>query len=222
MIEKTIIGEKTNSAYLNSQPKLHDMKKAIVGSIVGGLIIFIWQFISFAAVDLHKAAHQYTDKQDAIMNFLNSQGLKEGGYMLPSVPEGTSWSDRDKAMEASAGKPWVMIQYHEKMEANMTMNMIRGVFVNIVTVLLFCWLIGKMSAPGFGTIVGSAIVVGLIAFLYEPYTGSIWYKWADIWGFFLDAIIAWGLTGLWLGWWLRRGRPQMSSVRIDEREKELA
>jgi hypothetical protein len=42
------------------------------------------------------------------------------------------------------------------------------------------------------------------------------------WAYFLDAIVAWGLTGLWLGWWLRRGRTQMSSVRIPEREKELA
>jgi hypothetical protein len=32
----------------------------------------------------------------------------------------------------------------------------------------------------------------------------------------------WGLAGLWLGWWLRRGRSQLSTVRIGERDKELA
>jgi hypothetical protein len=221
-IEKTIIGEKSNSAYLNSQPKPHNMKKAVIGSLVGALIIFIWQFVSFALADLHKSAHRYTDKQDAIMSFLSSQGLKEGGYMLPNVPEGTDWNDRDKAMKNAAGKPWAMIQYHEKMEEGMTMNMIRGFLVNFVTVLLFCWLVSKMTAPGFETILISALMVGIIAFLYEPYTGSIWYKWADIWAFFIDAIVAWGLTGLWLGWWLRRGRPQLSTVKIGEAEKELA
>lgn len=198
------------------------MKKRLIASIIGGLILFIWQFVSFAAADLHKPAHQYTDKQDAIMNFLNSQGLKEGGYMVPGVPEGTSWSDRDKAMKAAAGKPWMIIQYHDKMDTDMTMNMIRGFLVDIITVFLFCWLIGKMDAPSFGTILASALVAGFIAFLYEPYTNSIWYKWADIWVFFADAIIAWGLAGLWLAWYLRRGMTQGKTATMKEREMELA
>jgi hypothetical protein len=32
----------------------------------------------------------------------------------------------------------------------------------------------------------------------------------------------WGLAGIWLAWWLRRGKPELSAVRIGEREKELA
>jgi hypothetical protein len=79
-----------------------------------------------------------------------------------------------------------------------------------------------MNAPSFQTIVIAALAVGIIAFLNEPYTGFIWYKTFDIWGYLLDAIAAWGLTGLWLGWWLRRGRSQMSTVKFAEREKELA
>lgn len=197
------------------------MKKILVGSLIGGLIIFLWQFLSFALVDIHKSAHQYTDKQDAIMSFLNEQGLKEGGYTLPGVPDGASWEEHDKAMKASAGKPWAMIQYHNEMETNMTMNMIRGFLVDVVAVFLLCWMIGKMTAPGFGTILGSALAVGLIAFLYEPYTGSIWYKMPDIWAYLIDAVVAWGLTGLWLGWWLRRGRTKLSTIKVTEREKEL-
>ena len=48
------------------------MKKSLVGAIVGGIIIFIWQFISWGAVNLHKPAQQYTPKQDAVMAVLNS------------------------------------------------------------------------------------------------------------------------------------------------------
>lgn len=197
------------------------MKKILIGSIVGGLIIFIWQFISFAAVDLHKPAHQYTDRQDAISGFLTNQGLKEGGYMVPGVPEGTSWSDRDKAMRSASGKPWMIIQYHEKMDTGMTMNMIRGVLVDVIAVFFLCWLIGKMTATSMGTIFGASLAVGMIAFLFGPYTNSIWYKWADIWAFFADAVVAWGLTGLWLGWYLRRGTPQAKTVTKNEKEIEM-
>jgi len=201
------------------------MKKAIIGSIVGAIIIFIWQFLSFGLINFHKASQDYTDKQDAIMGFLNSQGLKEGGYIMPSAPSTAGRDEMEAVMKASDGKPWAKIEFHNKAENStnaMIMNMIRGFLVNLVMVLLFCWLIGKMAAPTFATIVTAALVVGVIAFLNEPYTGFIWYKTFDIWAYFLDAVVAWGLTGIWLGWWLRRGRPQMSTVRIEEREKVLA
>ena len=198
------------------------MKKTIIGSLVGALIIFIWQFLSFALINFHKPAQQYTEKQDVIMNFLNSQGLEEGGYFLPNLPDGASMDDQNKYMAEAEGKPWATIQYHSKMENDMVMSMIRGFLVNFVTVLLFCWLIFKMNAPSFGTIATAALAVGLIAFLFEAYTGSIWYKFFDIWAFFLDAVVAWGLTGLWLGWWLTRRTMGASTIRIAEREKELA
>lgn len=201
------------------------MKNAIIGSIVGAIIIFIWQFLSFGAINFHRPAQDYTDKQEAIMNFLNGQGLKEGGYILPSAPATASRDEVDAAMKASDGKPWARIEYHNSAPNNMKammMNMIRGFLVNVFIVLLFCWLIRKMVDPRFGTILASALVVGLIAFFNEPYTGFIWYKTFDIWASFFDAIVSWGLTGIWLGWWLRKGRPAMSAVRIGEREKELA
>jgi hypothetical protein len=201
------------------------MKKAIIGSVVGAVIILIWQFLSFGAINFHRPAQDYTDKQDAILSFLNGQGLKEGGYVLPSLPSTASREEMEAAMKVSDGKPWARIEYHNSAANNtsaMIMNMVRGFLVNVVIVLLFCWLVARMTAPGFGTILAAAIAVGLIAFLNEPYTGFIWYKTFDIWAYFLDAVVAWGLTGIWLGWWLRRGRPAMSTVRIGEREKELA
>ena len=201
------------------------MKKTIIGSLVGPIIIFLWQFLSFAAVNLHKPAQQYTEKQEAIMSFLNNQGLQEGGYFMPGLPETATRAEMEAAMKATDGKPWARIEYHNKAENNtnaMIMNMIRGLLVNIVIVFLFCWLVGKINNPGFGTILGGALAVGMIGFLNQPYTLFIWYKSFDIWANFLDAVVMWGLAGIWLAWWLRRGKPELSAVRIGEREKELA
>ena len=225
MIEITTLEKNRSMRTLLIQPKAYYMKKAIIGSIVGALIIFIWQFLSFALLNFHKPAQQYTDKQDAIMSFLASQELKDGGYFMPNVPSTTSNEDAQEVMKKFDGKPWSRIEYHNVAENStnaMVMNMVRVLLVNVVIVLLFSWLVGKMYAPSFQTIVIAALAVGIIAFLNEPYTGFIWYKTFDIWAYLLDAVVAWGLTGLWLGWWLRKSRSQMSAVKSAEREKELA
>jgi len=201
------------------------MKKAIIGAIVGALIIFIWQFLSFALINFHKPAQEYTDKQDAIMSFLASQELKDGGYFMPNVPSTASNDEAQVVMKKFDGKPWARIEYHNVAENSMNamlMNMVRVLLVNFLIVLLFSWLVSKMNAPSFQTILTGALAVGIIAFLNEPYTGFIWYKTFDIWAYLLDAVVAWGLVGLWLAWWLRRGIPKMSTLKFEEREKQLA
>jgi len=225
MIEITTLEKNRTMRTLLIQPKPYYMKKAVIGSIVGALIIFIWQFLSFALLNFHKPAQQYTDKQDAIMSFLASNELKDGGYFMPNVPSTTSNEEAEAVMKKFDGKPWARIEYHNAAENSMNamiVNMVRVLLVNIVIVLLFSWLVSKMAAPSFQTIVTAALAVGIIAFLNEPYTGFIWYKTFDIWAYLLDAVVAWGLTGLWLAWWLRRGKPQMSTVKFAERQKELA
>ena len=181
------------------------MKKLLIGSVVGGLIIFIWQFLSYAAINFHKPIQQYTDKEDVIMNFLNSQGLEEGGYILPGMPEGISKEDYEAKMEKMEGKPWASLQYHKEHENNMTMNMIRGFIVNVLAVYLFCWLVLRMNRPSFGTVLLGALAVGLIIFLNAPYINYIWFQSHDIWAHLLDYVVSWGLVGAWLGWYLRRG-----------------
>jgi hypothetical protein len=198
------------------------MKKTLVASIVGGIIIFIWQFLSFALINFHKPAQNYTDKQDAIMNFLNTQQLPEGGYFLPNIPDNSTSAQREQAMKNAEGKPWAIVQYHHTLKNNMVMNMIRGLLVNIIIVFLFCWLLKKMAAPRFNTIVLSALAIGLIVFLNGPYTGAIWYESFDTWAHLADAIVSWGFVGLWLAWWLGRKSRHNEVSKSREPSLEMA
>ncbi len=183
------------------------MKKLLVGAIVGGIIIFIWQTLSWAALNLHHASQEYTPKQDSILSYLNSQFSEEGAYLLPSYPKGTSREEMEKQMDMNKGKPWVQIQYHKALNVNMAANIIRGLLADIVMVAFFCWIMIRLASPGFGVIFTSSLFTGIIVFINSPYTIHIWYPKADIWIHFLDAIASWALCGIWLGLWLGRKKP---------------
>ena len=187
------------------------MKKSIIGAIVGGIIIFIWQFLSWSMVNLHQPAQRYTPKQDVILPVLNAN-LEEGGYYLPGMPENSSMEDYQKMMKESEGKPWATIQYHKAMKNDMIMNMVRGLLVNFLTVWLLCWILMRMAATAFSTIFIATLFTGLIVFLNVPYTNHIWFESFDLWAHLADAVVSWGTCGLWLGWWLTRNSTRRQSL----------
>ncbi len=180
------------------------MKKILIGALVGGIILFIWQSLSFMMINLHAKAFQYTPKQTEIMNFLNNTLTEEGSYLLPHSPETATMDEAMAAMDAAKGKPWASITYHKAMDGNMTMNMVRALAVDFIAVALLCWILVRINLPTFTTILLGSVFTGLIVFLNAPYLQFIWYKSFDIWAHLADAVVGWGLVGLWLGYWLRR------------------
>lgn len=179
----------------------------LIGALVGGIILFIWQFLTWGALNLHQAQQGYTPKQDSVLNYLNSQFSEDGAYFMPTFAPGTPRDEMEKQMKAMEGKPWAQVVYHKSMPGmnKMFMNMGRSLLVNIVIIWLLCWLLVKIPSPSFGTIFIGTLGTGLITFLHMPYTMHIWYGSFDLMAFFTDALISWGVAGLWLGWWLRRG-----------------
>jgi len=117
------------------------MKKIFIGSLVGGILIFIWQFLSWTVLELHRPANDFTPKQDSILAYLNTQFDSSGGYLLPSFPKGASMEEREKHMKDAEGKPWVQLSYHSALNTGMGMNMVKNLVTNILMVILFCWII---------------------------------------------------------------------------------
>ncbi len=177
------------------------MKKILLGAIVGGLLLFIWQTLSWMVMDLHSKAHAYTDKEAAILNVLNSELTEEGQYFMPGYKPGASSAEHEAVAKANIGKPWAMVSYHKSFEMPLASNIIRGLVVNIVLMALFCWILSKFAAPRFGTVLTASLFAGLIVFLNGIYTGHIWYHTFDLMAHLTDAIVGWGLAGIWLGWW---------------------
>ncbi|MFN0173873.1 MAG: hypothetical protein ACKVU0_04420 [Saprospiraceae bacterium] len=179
------------------------MKKQLIATIVGGLILFIWQFLSWSTLGVHNSEHGYTANQDKIMEALNQNLTEAGTYMVPGVPPGTSHEQAEALMQPNMGKPWASISYHKSFNMNMGMNMFRGFVVDLLAAFLLSWLLLRFANLNMRTAVQSSIFVGLIGYLTIPYLNSIWFENNSI-GHLIDALVSWGLLGIWMGWWLTR------------------
>ena len=178
------------------------MKKTLIGTLVGGLILFFWQFLSWSLLNVHGAETAYTPNQEKIMAFL-SENIEEGSYMLPTVPPGASEAEFNQLNESSMGKPWAQISYHNSRDMNMGMNLLRGLVIDFLAIFLLCWILLKMARLDFSTALLSSLAVGAIAYLTIPYLNQIWFE-GNTTGYIIDLFAQWGLVGVWLGWWLPR------------------
>ena len=186
------------------------MKKLIIAAFVGAIIMFVWQTLSWAMLNLHHANQEYTPKQDSILAYLSSEFHGDGSYLMPNSPPGTSMEEMQKQMAPKIGKPWAEIQYHESLDTSMGKNIGLGFFVDLIILILFSWILMAFGNSKFGTIFLASLITGIIVFLNSPYTIHIWYPKRDIMIHLLDAIVSWGLCGLWLGWYLPRKRVQQA------------
>ena len=105
------------------------MKKWIIGSLVGAIIVFVWQFASWTFLPVHDKSMKYSANQEQIMTTLSANLTEDGMYMMPSAPTKKEQQDMMKSME---GKPWATVIYHKSMNTDMTMRMIRGFLVDFV------------------------------------------------------------------------------------------
>jgi hypothetical protein len=112
----------------------------------------------------------------------------------------------ESAQEAAMDKPWAQVFYHKSLNTNMGINMVRNLITNFIMVLFFCWIISGYTANSFGKTFIAALLTGLIIFLHGAYTIHIWYETFDLQAHLADYLVSWGLTGMWLGWWLNKKR----------------
>lgn len=180
------------------------MIKQIIGAVVAGIMLMAWQTLSHTALNLHASQQSYTPNQDAILEVLSDNLKTKGQYFVPNVPPGASMDEYDKLEEASMGKPYAVINYNPVMDYSMTANILRGFFTNIVIGFVLVWLLGKLRFNSMGSILPVCLAIGFIAFCFYPYPSFIWYEIPGIWIELLDGLVAFGLAGIWLGWWLPR------------------
>jgi len=189
-----------NAASFNPSSLLpFPMKKHLIYTLLGGTILFFWQFLSHAALNLHAASQEYTPLQTEILEAISATGIEPGQYMLGQPGPTETMEAYEMAAEAFVGKPWGLLNYQTADHTDMTMNLVRGYLIALIVAALFYWLVTNLAAVdrGKGLLVG--VAVGMMAYFLEPYSDFIWYKTPGIVAHLMDGIIPWAILGALAG-----------------------
>jgi len=181
------------------------MKKLIIGSLVGALLLFGWQAIAHMFMHHHDVAYKQVPNEAAVLTALSSSIQQEGQYMVPGMDMNATQEEMQKADEAMRGKPWALITYHPVYESDMAVSSIRSFVTALLCVMIFVGLIG-IHQRNFGQVFLKALGLGFLTWMLVWYNQNIWMQtpWDVIKGEGIDLLAGWALVGLWLGWYLTR------------------
>jgi hypothetical protein len=191
------------------------MKKILIASLVGGLIIFAWQAISWMVMPIHLHTFQYAPAQDTILDVLKNSGLEDGAYFMPTIDNRNASSfdpeyhkKGEAMMKERIGKPMAVVFYKPAMEEMGGGPFIYGLLYDLIAVLCACLLL-SLAYQSNASFLMRWWMVMLFAVIYVMQGPMAMHNWMmEPWhytkGFIYDAFIGWGLTGLWLAGYLKR------------------
>ena len=178
------------------------MKKVLLGALVGSIILFGWQSFSWTGMGIHDETYSYAPAQDSVIDFLQKQLKTTGQYRIPNNLPGNS-NDNEAFWKSREGKPWAIVTYHDYYKYDMLSPTLRGFLISFICVLILCINIEQFNKKKFWRILLTALSYGIVSFLFVSYNQHNWFQtpWSVLNGELIDAIAAWGLSGLWLGVW---------------------
>ena len=173
------------------------MKNHILFTLIGGVILFIWSFISWAGINFHIDEQCYTPLESELLSVIAETGIEPGMYALgqgdASKGQEAQWAEWEADFE---GKPWAVLNYIEKSEMTMGMNLFHGFSMNLLVAAILFLILNQIKALNYRQAIIICVSIGFIAFMMEYYNGYIWFKSPGIYAHLLDAVVPWTLLGL--------------------------
>ena len=191
------------------------MKKILIASFIAAVITFAWHAVSWMIMPTHLNTFQHTPAQDSILSALKNSGLTSGAYLMPSADNRNAtafdaeYQKRcEELMKTTVGNPVATIFYIDAMPDMSGGQFIYGFLYELIAAFCACLLLSfaYQSNASFLMRWWMVMLFAIIFIMQGPMAGLNWMMqpWHYTEGFIYDAFIGWGLSGLWLAYYLKR------------------
>lgn len=184
-----------------------NMKKVIIGTIVGAFIYFGYQAMMWLG-GFHNDFTSYTPRQHQIMGYLSQNIISDGLYMMPyadpDVPD--QKKERQTVHNENVGRPWAMIFYHNSMPGMAAGVIVKGLFYTLIACFIASLVLYYGGYSSFWARFGIAMAFAIFALMQGVFDNMTW--WSFPWSFVktkvIDLTLGWGICSIWLAMYVRR------------------
>jgi len=181
--------------------------RILIAGILGGIVMFIWNFVAHDLLPLGEMGVRIMTNEDAVTSALQTNlGDTSGFYIFPSggLTPGAAAEQKKAAMQKAeeqmaAGAAGVLI-YRPKRIFNFPKRLIIQFATDVAEALLAVFLLAQTGINGFGGKVGFVLTAGILAAITTNIPYANWYGFpkdftlgqmiTQILGFLLVGIVA--------------------------------
>jgi len=187
------------------------MKRVLIAGLLGSVVLFIWGFISWAALPWHNATMPSLPNEEAVVESLRANVNTTAVYQFPGMPADDAESQQAWTEKYKRGPYGILIYIAQGADPMAPQPFIGGFVLSLLTATLAAYLLslGANKLTGYSQRVIFVTLLGVFAALVSHF--SMW-NWMHVpTGYSLvmaaDLVIGWLLAGLVIAW---RIKPAMA------------
>jgi len=179
------------------------MKPILIAGVVGGLVLFVWGFLSWAVLPWHNATMPNLPNEEAVIETLSASITATGVYQFPGMP--ANEADTQAWTEKFKRGPYGMLVYTVEGANPMSPKpFIGGLILNFISATLVAYLLSLAAnkLSGYNQRVTFVALIGVFAALVSHITAWNWMYIPTGYSLVMaaDIVIGWLLAGLVIAW----------------------
>ena len=180
------------------------LRSLVLGSILGGLVAFVWSSVSWELLGWHEKTLVSFQNDDEVSALIASHAPKDGTYILPGMPptEGMTAEQQKAAkaalMERMQKGPIMIAAVRRGGFGSFARGLIIQVLSLMVAAFLLTWLLLQTSGLSYRKRVMFIAIAGLAASVIVDVPNWNWWGFSGVYTAvnLIDVTITWLLAGL--------------------------
>ncbi len=178
-------------------------KRIIITAIVGTLILFAWNALSWMVLPFHSNALKNIPEKAMNAEMLKQNLESDGVYHYPGLPENNTPEGWAPIQEKLKTGPRITLMVYKSGETSVfsPSSFLTGLLFNLLTVLLLLFIIKKIENKSSRNIIMLSLAFGLLISFARDFPQMVWYLYPLHFTLIevFDTLISFLLLGLFLG-----------------------
>lgn len=123
------------------------MKQLLLAALLGGIVLFLWGWLSWSLIPIHNASLLSIENEDAVIAALHVNMDQKGVYTFPAMPATQDQATLDEWVQKLQQGPVGMIIYDpEGTEPMKPDQMVIGFILGCISAFFVAWFLSRSTA----------------------------------------------------------------------------